>query len=169
MIAFVRKLFAAILVLAGIFVVGMRRKWPPVLNAVRRASRAFKPVALKTAGSKGARTAVVRHIGRRSGRQYETPVVAASTPDGFVIALPYGANTDWLKNVLASGSATVVTDGSTYAVNHPEMIAITDVETYFGPKEQRQHRRFAVVDALQVRRAAMPAEDEANSQAATRA
>jgi deazaflavin-dependent oxidoreductase (nitroreductase family) len=169
MIAFVRRLFVAILVLAVIFVVGMRRKWPPVLNAVRRASRAYKPVVLKTAGTKGAPTAVVRHTGRRSGRPYETPVVAASTPDGFVIALPYGANTDWLKNVLASGSATVVTDGSTYVVDHPEVIPITDVETYFGVNEQRQHRQFAVVDALRVRRAVVPRQEEADSTAATRA
>jgi deazaflavin-dependent oxidoreductase (nitroreductase family) len=169
MIAFVRKLFLAILVLAAIFVVGMRRKWPPVLNAVRRASRAFKPVVLKTAGTEGASAAVVRHTGRRSGRPYETPVVAASTPDGFVIALPYESNTDWLKNVLASGSATVVTDGSTYLVDHPEVVPIADVETYFEAKEQRQHRRFAVAHALQVRRAATPAREEVRPTGATSA
>jgi deazaflavin-dependent oxidoreductase (nitroreductase family) len=168
MIAVVRKLFVAILVTTGIFVVGMRRKWPPVLNAVRRASRAYKPLVLKTAGNKGEWAAVVRHTGRRSGCPYETPIVAASTPDGFVIALPYGPNTDWLKNVLASGSATVVADGSTYAVEHPEMIPIAAVETYFAEKEQRQHRRFAVVDALQVRRAGLPAGEGANSNGATR-
>jgi len=169
MIAFVRRLFVVLVVLSGIFVVGMRRKWPPVLNAVRRASRAYKPVVLKTAGTQGAWAGVVRHTGRRSGRPYETPVVAAATPDGFVIALPYGPNTDWLKNVLATGSATVITDGETYVVDHPEMIPIADVETYFAAKEQRSHRQFAVVQALQVRCAAVPAQEETNSEAATRA
>jgi deazaflavin-dependent oxidoreductase (nitroreductase family) len=167
-IAFVRRLVVVILVFGVIFVVGMRRKWPPVLNAVRRASRAYKPVVLKTAGTAGARAAVVRHTGRRSGCLYETPVVAASTPDGFVIALPYGANTDWLKNVLASGSAMVVIDGETYVVDQPEVIPIADVATYFEAKEQRQHRRFAVVHALQVRRAALPTHEVANPGAEAR-
>jgi hypothetical protein len=32
-------------------------------------------------------------------------VTARWTGDGFVIGLPYGPNTDWLKNVLAAVAA----------------------------------------------------------------
>jgi deazaflavin-dependent oxidoreductase (nitroreductase family) len=167
MIAFVRKVLVLMLVLAGLFVVGMRRKWPPVLNAVRRASKASKPVVLRTAGTEGAWASVVRHTGRRSGRTYETPVVAARTPDGFAIALPYGSNTDWLNNVLASGSATLVAEGARYEVDRPEVVPIADVETYFEAREHRQHRQFAVSHALRVRRSTTATEEGADSAVAT--
>ena len=152
MLRFVRRCLILFVALAGLFVVGMRQKWPPVLNAVRRLSRVFKPVVLKTAGTAGASASVVRHVGRSSGRDYETPVVAVPTPDGYAIALPYGPNTDWLKNVLARGSATLITDGAEHAVNAPRVVPMTEVDEYFHPKEQRLHRRYAVTTALRVQR-----------------
>jgi deazaflavin-dependent oxidoreductase (nitroreductase family) len=45
---------------------------------------------------------VVIHRGRRSGREYRTPVNVFRTPDGYVIALTYGVG-DWARNVLAAG------------------------------------------------------------------
>ena len=54
MMRFVRLLFIVVAGLAGVFYFGMRNNWQPVLDAVRRASRAFKPIVLKTAGSEGA-------------------------------------------------------------------------------------------------------------------
>jgi deazaflavin-dependent oxidoreductase (nitroreductase family) len=50
---------------------------------------------------------VVIHVGRRSHRQYRTPVNVFRRPGGFVIALTYGPNADWVKNVLASGGCTL--------------------------------------------------------------
>ena len=81
----------------------MRAKARPVLNTVRRINRFTKHFVLKSAGTAGSPTAVVRHVGRTSGCKYETPIVVAQTDDGFAIALPYGMNTDWLKNVLSAG------------------------------------------------------------------
>jgi deazaflavin-dependent oxidoreductase (nitroreductase family) len=133
------------------FVVGMRKKWPPVQDRVRRASRAMKPLVLKTAGQPGANTSIVRHAGRRSGTPYDTPVVAASTDDGFVIALPYGPTVDWVQNVVAAGRATVVFDGSEVEVDRPEVVSIAEVEHFFANREQRAHRRYSVTDALHVR------------------
>jgi deazaflavin-dependent oxidoreductase (nitroreductase family) len=51
---------------------------------------------------------VVVHRGRRSGRQYRTPVGVFHTPDGYVIALPYGVG-DWARNVLAAGGCELET------------------------------------------------------------
>jgi deazaflavin-dependent oxidoreductase (nitroreductase family) len=45
---------------------------------------------------------VVIHRGRRSGREYRTPVTVFRTPDGYVVALTYGVG-DWARNVLAAG------------------------------------------------------------------
>lgn len=149
----VSALAAVAVAVAAVFVVGMRAKSRLVLDAVRKASRAMKPFALKSAGTAGAYASVIHHVGRRSGRTYETPVVAVPTADGFAIALPYGPNTDWLNNVLAKGSAVLVTDGRTYAVDDPEVVSIDAVGDCFPAKERRQHRRFRVTTCLRVRRA----------------
>jgi len=123
-----------------------------IQNALRLFTRAARPLALRSAGKEGSSTSVVHHVGRRSGRKYETPVVAVQHDDSFLIALPYGKRTDWLKNVLQNGSATIVTNGHTYAVDRPEVIAMADASRYFRPREQRMQRQFHVEFALQLRR-----------------
>src|SRR5499427_5410381 len=123
----------------------------PVQRALRRLTRVTRPLALRSAGSSGSGTSVVRHVGRRSGRSYQTPVVAVEHEDSFLIALPYGERTDWLKNVLGKGSATIVTNGHAYEVDRPEVIAMAEATGYFRPREQRMHRQFHVDSALQVR------------------
>ena len=115
--------------------------------------RATKPFILKSSGTPGAIASVVRHVGRASGRAYETPVSAVATDDGFVIALPYGPNTDWLKNVLASGSATIVHEGNTYRVDRPEVVPASVATPLFSSADQRTHRLFGVDECLLVRRA----------------
>jgi deazaflavin-dependent oxidoreductase (nitroreductase family) len=45
---------------------------------------------------------VVLHRGRVSGRVYRTPVTAFPRGDGFLIALTYGLDVDWVKNVIAA-------------------------------------------------------------------
>ena len=125
----------------------------PIQNAMRWLTRMTRPLALRTAGKKDSDTAVIRHLGRRSGRTYETPVVAVEHDDSFLIALPYGERTDWLKNVLAQGEATIVTHGRAYQVDRPEVIPMAEAAAYFQPKEQRLQRRFKVADALRIHRA----------------
>ena len=122
-----------------------------VQNALRLFTRAMRPLALRSAGQEGSKTSIVRHVGRRSGRTYQTPVIAARHDDSFLIALPYGQRTDWLKNVLGKGSATIVTNGRTYEVDGPEVIPMAEATGYFRPREQRMHRQFHVDTALQVR------------------
>jgi hypothetical protein len=95
---------------------------------------------------------MIRHQGRISGRSYETPIVPFATDDGFLVSLPYGPGTDWAKNVLAHGSAVLVTDGRTYTVDRPEIIATDLVEDLFPPSERRTHKLFRVDQCLRVRR-----------------
>lgn len=122
-----------------------------VQNALRLLTRVMRPLALRSAGKQGSSTSVVRHIGRRSGRPYQTPIIAVRHDDSFLIALPYGERTDWLKNVLDKGSATIVTNGHAYEVDRPEIIPMVEATAYFRPREQRMHRQFHVDSALQVR------------------
>ena len=144
----VTGLLVAIVAVAVVFVTGMRRRSPIVVNTVRRTSRAMKPYVLKSAGTPGAYASVVRHVGRTSGQPYETPITAVSTDDGFVIALPYGRDADWVRNVLAAGTATLVHEGTTYTIVQPEIVALADVGDAFSERDQRAHRLFGVGHAL---------------------
>jgi deazaflavin-dependent oxidoreductase (nitroreductase family) len=135
-------------------VLGIRTKYPPVVDLVRRLARdSGNPRVLKTAGTAGGPASIIEHTGRASGRAFQTPVTPTQTADGFVIALPYGPGTDWVKNILASGSATLVHEGQTYALEKPEVIPITAAAADFGPRERRFLRLFGVQECLRLYRA----------------
>lgn len=64
---------------------------------------------------------VVAHVGRRSGRRYQTPVNVFAREDGFVIALTYGREAQWVSNVLAAGGCELTTRGHRYRLTRPEI------------------------------------------------
>jgi hypothetical protein len=66
---------------------------------------------------------VVAHVGRHSGKPYATPVVAKLTSEGVVVPLPYGAETDWCRNVLAAGGCTLMLNGAEYRLNSPQVVS----------------------------------------------
>ena len=79
-------------------------------------------------GPLGNADVVIRHVGRRSsGRTYETPVDIIATDDGLLIALPYGTQADWLRNVLAAGSRDDRQQGESFDVDRPIIAATADV------------------------------------------
>jgi len=139
--------------IAIVYVLGIRGRRPNVRDAARRFHRAIgDPLQMRKAGAPGARASVLRHQGRTTGRTYETPVWAAATEDGFVIGIVYGIATDWLKNVLASESATIVHDGVSYAVDRPEVVPMDSVRRYFPALTRRLQRPVRVERCLRVRR-----------------
>lgn len=146
-------LLLVVLAIGIVFVLGMRTKTPWVLDRVRHFARAVgNPIQMRKAGAPGTMASVIEHRGRVSGKEYRTPVEAVATEDGFVIANVYGPRTDWLKNVLANGSAAIVHEGKAYLVERPEIIPIEDAATYFPTKSRRAHERFRVGECLRVRR-----------------
>jgi deazaflavin-dependent oxidoreductase (nitroreductase family) len=64
---------------------------------------------------------VVIHIGRRSRRQYRTPVNVFRRGDRFIFALTYGLNSDWVRNVLAGGGCALETRGRTLRLSRPRL------------------------------------------------
>src|SRR5205823_6577715 len=102
---------------------------------------------------------VVRHVGRTSGREYQTPVHAVATADGFAVALPYGPDSDWVKNVRARGTAVMICDGNEYWVDHPVLVPLQVAEGNFSPRDRRAHRLFGVTECLTVRRVPADARD----------
>ncbi len=66
--------------------------------------------------------AIIRHVGRRSGKPYETVIWVWPLGEGFVIALTYGPEVDWYRNMLAAGGGAVVWHKRVYVVGKPEPI-----------------------------------------------
>lgn len=64
---------------------------------------------------------VVLHRGRRSGRSYRTPVNVFPTTDGYVIALTYSPDSDWVKNVRAAGGCLLHTRGREVTLTSPQL------------------------------------------------
>ena len=65
---------------------------------------------------------IVLHTGRRSGKAYRTPVNAFRTPTGYLIALTYGPDSDWTRNVLAAGGCELLTRGKVVALTDPKIV-----------------------------------------------
>ncbi len=82
--------------------------------------RVTNPLMLTFAGRRV--YAAIRHVGRRSGRTYTTPVLAAPVEGGFVIPLPYGEGVDWCRNVLAAGGCSMQWQGKMYALIEPQLV-----------------------------------------------
>jgi deazaflavin-dependent oxidoreductase (nitroreductase family) len=83
---------------------------------------------------------IVRHVGRTSGRAYRNPVSAYPLGDGFVIAVLYGAQSQWVRNVMAAGRFTLRTKGRGYLLERPEIIAAAQALPAFPSWLQRMMR-----------------------------
>src|SRR5437588_5200556 len=66
--------------------------------------------------------AVIVHRGRRSGRSYRTPVLVFRQQRTLVIALLYGEESDWLRNLRTAGGGRVVRIGRTFELGEPRIV-----------------------------------------------
>lgn len=74
------------------------------------------------AGRRLSPVAYMLHQGRRSGRQYRTPVMPLPLGDGFLVSLPYGQQRDWVRNVLAAGRGTLLRSGRRFELAEPRLL-----------------------------------------------
>ena len=65
---------------------------------------------------------LVVHRGRVSGREYQTLVNWWRDEETAIVALTFGSDIDWLKNLCAAGGGTIVNRGRTYPLGMPEVI-----------------------------------------------
>jgi hypothetical protein len=68
---------------------------------------------------------LVFHKGRRSNKDYSTPIVATKRNKFIYIPLPYGADTDWYLNVKSLGKCKVKIDNRLYSCMGPEIVDST--------------------------------------------
>jgi len=95
---------------------------------------------------------VVVHRGRRSGRVYQTPVNVFAVQDGYVLALTYGPDTDWVKNILAAGECELRTRGRLIQVTAPRLYH-DETRRGIRPVERQVLRFIRVADFLSLKTA----------------
>ena len=65
---------------------------------------------------------ILAHVGRKSGKVYRTPVNVFRASNGFIIALTYSSQSEWVKNVLAAGGCELKTRGKKYQLSAPKVV-----------------------------------------------
>jgi len=87
-------------------------KWLARLN-----KRTFNKLEIK----RGKRPVLV-HVGRSSGTTYHTPLDAHPVDGGYIFIMNYGADSDWVRNILAAGSARLKVGGNEVELASPRVV-----------------------------------------------
>jgi deazaflavin-dependent oxidoreductase (nitroreductase family) len=69
---------------------------------------------------------MLSHRGRRSGREYRNPVFATRRGGRVALAVLYGTESDWVRNVLAAGEASAVRCGASLRLIDLQLVASAD-------------------------------------------
>jgi len=157
-----RKVAKALLVILGVVLVvwvaetaftvwAWRSRSPRALRLARHSKKyVINPVMLPFSGRSGL-SAIVHHVGRRSGTTYATPVIAHRSHQDVIIPLPYGTDVDWLRNLLAAGQAVVDLQGHSLKVDEPAVVDIDNVIGLLPPSMERTVRFNGARDAVRLR------------------
>lgn len=117
----------------------------------------FNQVARRLAGTRAMPVwASVEHVGRRSGARYTTPVAVVPAAGTFYIGLPWGRETDWVRNLRAAGGGTMVWRGQRYDVSDPTFVGKDEVLGAARLPQREILKRWSLADFLRVRRVAAP-------------
>ena len=79
---------------------------------------------------------ILDYRGRKSGKAYRTPLNVFRHGDEWVFALTYGADVQWVKNVLAAGEATL--EKRRRRIRLVDPVLIVDAERRLMPFPVRQ-------------------------------
>jgi deazaflavin-dependent oxidoreductase (nitroreductase family) len=102
--------------LVPILLIRFRKRWVAAFN-LAVTNRITSRFAARLPGF-----GILTHVGRKSGRGYHTPVNVFRAPDGFLIALTYGRESEWVRNVLAAGGCELETRGVRYLLSSPTIV-----------------------------------------------
>src|SRR5450755_1710757 len=101
---------------APIFLIRFRTRWVAAFN-LAVTNRITSRFADRLPGF-----GILTHVGRKSGRVYRTPINVFQVSEGFLIALTYGRESEWVKNVLAAGACQLKTRGVLYQLVAPTIV-----------------------------------------------
>ncbi len=97
---------------------------------MRRVNRVFTNPIMGTFAWLIPPLAVVHHVGRKSGRQYRTPVVAFRGAATFVIPMTYGRDVDWARNIVRARGCRLEQMGRAFALRNPRIVAFKAAAPY---------------------------------------
>ena len=95
------------------------------------------PVWVRFFAGRSANSALLHHVGRKSGKTFVTPLTAHKSEDTIIVPLPYGTETDWLRNLQAAGQGVIEFDNRRYTVNEPDVVSVDDVMPLLSPMVAR--------------------------------
>jgi hypothetical protein len=150
----------ALLTLTGIgvgvgLVLANRDKLPANIREFNK--RFTNPMMTRSiAAGKRGNLGLIIHRGRTSGREYTTPVRIDAIPGGFLVPMPYGTDTDWLKNILAAQGALLRFQGHDITVDQPEIIDAATGLAMLSPSSARVARLMGIKHYLRLRQADLP-------------
>jgi len=104
------------ILLAPILLIRFRKRWVAAFN-LAVTNRITSRFAARLPGF-----GILTHVGRKSGRVYRTPVNVFRAPEGFLIALTYGQDSEWVRNVEAAGGCELETRGVRYLLSAPTIV-----------------------------------------------
>ena len=107
--------------------------------------RVFNPRELK----KGDRP-VLTHVGRSSGKVYETPLDAHRADGGYIFILVYGSKSDWVQNILAAGSATLRKNGQDTQLTNPRLVTKDEAWQQVDPATKEPPDILRISEFLQM-------------------
>jgi len=108
---------------------------------MRPLTKRINPLIVRRAGRPGfTMAAQLRHVGRRSGRAYVTPVTIRREGDAIMIALTFGNEADWARNVLAAGRCSLLIDGTEYDASAPQLVDRADAAAFIHSGYSRFER-----------------------------
>jgi len=93
---------------------------------------------------------VLTHVGRSSGRTYQTPLDAHPVDGGYIFILVYGSGSDWVKNTLAAGSATLRLEGEDIPLVSPRLVTEEAAWHLLPPATKRPPKLLRISEYLQM-------------------
>ena len=80
---------------------------------------------------------IVRTVGRKSGKTFETPIIVQPVEGGFVCELTYGPEVNWYRNLVAAGGGEIIRQGVTTKIIGLQPMATADGIAAFTPSQRR--------------------------------
>jgi deazaflavin-dependent oxidoreductase (nitroreductase family) len=134
------------------------RPGPRARRLIRSAARVVNPLVLRFAGRRHMPVlGVLHHRGRRTGREYTTPLgIRPTATGGFVMPLTFGEAAGWYRNIRAAGCCVVTWRGSDHTVTDPVIVDRAAALPAF-PRYERLGLRLARIGQFVWLRDASPA------------
>jgi hypothetical protein len=107
-----------------------KRAWFRVLD------HTLNPLTIRAAKAGRGPFSLVKHVGRKSGKQYETPIIVAPVAGGFVVELTYGDDVAWYRNTVAANGCVLVVDGVDHVIDGVQPMSAAEGLAAYPPSRR---------------------------------